>query len=230
MRIAGARRSSKPSGFSVAEVMISLTILSVVMGAIISGSTSLTGAFTASENYSVGQLQVMDYLTLDLRRASEYTFTTSGDKLTLPLTLKLPTYYGADGRTPVAPQRSLVVDEGTGKNKKDKKKFKIISASYYYHYGNLGGTTTVTYSLVNGVLSRAQTPLPTRVVGRGIQQITFTAPTAAATATAAQKEAAIAANPIVVTSVTFATTSRAKQPPPPLSGSTFMREYYYSDY
>lgn len=231
MRIACAHRQLKAKGISLPEVLISLTILSVVMAAVMTGSTALTGALTASEHYSVGQLQVMDYLTLDLRRASEYSFTTDGDKLTLPLTLKLPTYYGTDGRTPVAPQRSIVYNEGPNKNKKQRKKHKVISANYYYHYGNLGGTTTVTYSLVNGVLSRTQTPLPVRVVGRGIKEMTFTSPAVAATATAAQKEAAIAADPMVTTSVVFAKTrERAKQPPAPLSGTTFMREYYYSDY
>ena len=77
----------------MAELMIAVTLFSLIMGAVYASSTGLINAMTASENYSVTQLQAMDYISLDLRRAGSYAFTTSGTTLTLPLDLTLPTYY-----------------------------------------------------------------------------------------------------------------------------------------
>ena len=201
--------------FTLAETMIAAALLSIVMAAVYTSSNALLGSMTASQNYSVSQLVAMDYLSLDLRRATSSTFTTVGTTLTLPLDLTLPQYYAADGRTPNTPQRTLVT---TG-NVKDKKTHKVLRARYYYHYGALGSTVALRYYLFNGILYRKEGTLPARPVGSGIASVTF-----------GPSLAAIAADPVVTTTMTFSPTQRAKAPPPPLSSTTFMRQYYYSDY
>jgi prepilin-type N-terminal cleavage/methylation domain-containing protein len=218
---------SRVSGFSVSEMMVSLVVFGVVMAAAVTGSTSITGVMATAENYSVGQLATVDYLTLDLRRAnSDFEPTVVGDKLTLPITLGLPQYYSADGRTPNPGQRTIVT---VTNKRKHKKKHRVLSARYYSHYGTLGATVPVQYYLLNGSLHRKEGSQPARVIGTDIAEVTFTSPDVGPTATAAEKKAAINANPVVVSTVSFLPTRRSKTTPPPLSNSTFLRQYYYSE-
>lgn len=204
------------TGFSLSEVMIGLTLLGVVMTGVYTSSSVLLGSMTASENYSVTQLQAMDYISLDLRRAKSLpNFKTQNGALTLPMKIYVPEYYAADGHTPSAPQRVLV----SSLTKKEKKKHKIFNALYYYYYGSLSGGVLVTYDLVNGTLYRKEGSFAQRAIGTGISSVTF-----------GPSEAAIEADPVVTATMTFSATKRSKTAPPPLSSTTFMREYYYCDY
>ncbi len=160
------------SGFSVVELSISLTTLAIVLGAIVTATTTFTNVFSSSQNYSVGQLSAADFLTLDLRRASSYSFTKSGNKLTLPLNLTLPKFHAADGRTPDAPERTKVT---TTNKKSTKKKHKIVEARYYYHYNNLGDSIAVQYYLANGALFRKEGTRPARQVAERVRDVTFSA-------------------------------------------------------
>lgn len=214
MRIQNKTSWIRASGFTFAEMMIGATVIGLVMASVYAGTTAVVGSMKATENYSVGQLAAMDYLTLDLRRAKSYNFTTVSGTLTLPLDLYLPQYYAANGQTVNPPQRTLV----TSANKKDKKKHKVFNARYYYHYGTLGATVKVQYFLSNGTLYRKEGTQSQRAIGTGIQAVTF-----------GPDATSIAADPVVTTTITFSATARSKKAPPPLSGTTFMREYYYSD-
>lgn len=204
-------------GFTISETMIALTIMAIVLGSVYSSSTALLGSMKASENYPVGQLAALDYLTLDLRRCQGYSFTTptGTTTLTLPLTLQIPQYYAADGKTPNAPVRTLV----TSGNFKKKKDHKVFSARYYTYYGALGTTVQVQYYLLNGTLYRKEGSLPARPIGNNIASVTF-GPSAAA----------ITADPVVTTTVTFSPSLRSKTAAPTLASTTFMRQFYYSDY
>lgn len=215
MRRPAGKRWLRWGAFTLVETMVGATIFTVVIAAVYMASTTLLSSMTASENYTVGQLQTMDYLSLDLRRATSYSFTTTNGVLTLPLNLTLPQYYQADGRTPNVPQRTLV----TVSNHHDHKDHKVFSANYYYYYGTLGGTVALQYYLSNGSLYRKEGSLPARVIGTNISSVVF-GPSAAA----------IDLDPVVTTTITFLPTKRAKKAPLPLSGSTFMRQYYYSDF
>ena len=226
---------SRIAGWSISQTMIAMTIMLIILGAVYTGSTALLGSMKAAENYSVGQLLAMDYLSLDLRRATTYRFTTSGTTLTLPLNLTLPQFYKANGYEPNVPQRVLV----TSSNNKDKKKHKVFNARYYYTYGNLGGTVAVQYYLSNGTLYRREGTwsdgtvngtfvagqFPARPIGSNIASVSF-GPTAASS----PYDSLIAADPMVTTTVTFNQSLRAKQAAAPLSSTTFMRQYYYSDF
>src|SRR4051794_30620640 len=101
-------RNTRSDGFTLVQTMVAVGIMATLLTAVYSSFTALVGSLKASENYSVGQLMAVDYLTLDMRRCQDYAFTTSGATLTLPLTLQLPQYYASNGKTPNAPQRSLV--------------------------------------------------------------------------------------------------------------------------
>ncbi len=216
------------AGFTIVEMMISATALGVVLTAAITGTTAIRATMVATENYSVGQLATVDYMTLDLRRAvADFAPTITGNKLGLPVTLGLPQYYAADGRTPTAAQKTLVTITNKRKNKK---KHRVISARYYYHYGTLGATVPVQYYILGGSLYRKEGTRAAQVIGTNVADVTFTSPDVGATATSTEKTAAIAANPVVTTTVSFLPTRRSKTAPPSLSNSTFMREYYYSDY
>lgn len=205
-----------PNAFSITEVLIAMTVLGMIMTAVYTSSNALLGSMTASENYSVSQLQAMDFLSLDLRRAKSLpSFTTKNGVLTLPMKLYVAEYYQADGRTTNPPVRVLV----SSTNKKDKKKHKIFNALYYYYYGSLSGGSLVTYDLVNGTLTRQEGSFAKRTIGTGISDVTF-----------GPSETAIEDDPVVTATMTFATTRRSKVAPPPLSSTTFMREYYYCDY
>jgi prepilin-type N-terminal cleavage/methylation domain-containing protein len=214
MRLDKATRFFGVRGFSFAEMMIAASLLGVIMAAVYTSTNSLLGSMKASENYSVGQLMAMDYISLDLRRATSYSFTGT-TPLTLPLNLTLPTFYESNGKTPKVPQRVLV----TSANTKDKKKHKVFSARYYYTYGTLGATVAVQYYLTNGTLYRQEGSLPARAIGSNIASVTF-----------GPDATSIAADPVVTTTITFTQSLRAKVAPPPLSSTTFMRQYYYSDY
>ena len=209
------RLSSSRRGYSLVEMVSAVGAFSVILAAVYTSSTALLNSMTVSESYSVGQLQAMDYISLDLRRATSFTPSGSGNNLTLPLDLTLPQYYQADGRTPNPAQRTTV----TSGNKKDKKQHKVFNALYYYHYGTLGGTVAVRYYLSNGSLYRKEGNLPARIVGTGISGVTF-GPTLND----------IQADPMVTTTMTFLATTRTKTAPPSLSSTTFMRHFYYNDY
>ncbi len=221
-------RPSERDGLTVVEIMISLLVLAVIMAATMTGFTAISGSMAAAENYSVGQLATVDFLTLDLRRsATDFAPFKSGETLTLPITFGLPQYYMTDGRTPSPPQKTLV----TSSNKRsDRKRHRVISARYYYHYGALNQTVPVQYYLLNNVLYRKEGSQAARAVGSGISAVTFSSPAVAADATAQQKLDAIAVDPVVTTTVAFAPTKYSKAAPPSLSNSTFMRQYYYSDF
>lgn len=220
-----SRRDGAPSGFTLAEVMISLTVLSVVLAAAVTGTTAVQRSFATAEGYSVGQLAAVDYLTLDLRRSTSYSFTIQGNKLRLPLNLTLPQYYGTDGRTSLPAQRTKVTET----NRKKKKKHRVVEARFYYHYGSMDVTVPVQYYLSNGILFRKEGTLPAREVGRGIKNVTFSSPAALPSSSATEELALIEVNPVVTTKVEFSATQGSKTEPAPLSNSTFLRQYYYSD-
>ena len=78
--------------------MIALALGSVVTGAAMASMLFLQKSYAATEQYAVNladQSRLMDYLTLDLRRAINASFTTDGSGATNSLTLSVPDYYAA---------------------------------------------------------------------------------------------------------------------------------------
>lgn len=105
----------RSSGFTIAEMMISMAGSAIIIGALMFASVGLQRAFRASEVYAAAQAdqrRLLDYLTRDLRRAVAIATVTSINGSaptkvgTAPVTLQdetglfltLPGYY--KGNTP----------------------------------------------------------------------------------------------------------------------------------
>lgn len=100
----GARDVIHPStpraargGYTLVEMMVALAIGSVVVGGAMAGIVFLQKSYAATEQYAVNladQSRLMDYLTLDLRRAVKADApTTDGSGNVNGLTLYVPGYY-----------------------------------------------------------------------------------------------------------------------------------------
>lgn len=78
------------SAFTLIETIFGISILSIATAAIYIGSLSLQRSFRAAKHYSTthaAQLRVLDYVSLDLRRAYA---VKQGDK---EITMLIPDYY-----------------------------------------------------------------------------------------------------------------------------------------
>lgn len=77
--------------FSLTEVMVTLSISSVALGAILTSSTSLQKSFNAIDTYfatHMQQIRIVDYLSRDVKRG--LVVTTSADLQTV--TIAVPNY------------------------------------------------------------------------------------------------------------------------------------------
>jgi hypothetical protein len=83
-------------GFSAAEMLISTSIATLLLAAIITTSVSLQRSFRAVDEYfatHIQQVRIIDYLSRDVKRG--LTVTTSIDKQSVAVTI--PTYIIAEG-------------------------------------------------------------------------------------------------------------------------------------
>lgn len=97
MKTLNSRRHVR--GFTLVETLFGTTILTMAIGAIYVGSLSLQKSFRAAQHYSsthAAQLRVLDYVSLDLRRAYA---VKQGTK---EITMLIPDYY--DRTDPAKPK------------------------------------------------------------------------------------------------------------------------------
>src|SRR5678815_3085306 len=76
------RQTNSVGGFSLAELLVSLGVTSLVMSALMVGVVSLGKSFKATELYSKSnsaQIRLIDAMAMDLRRAVAISITTSPD-------------------------------------------------------------------------------------------------------------------------------------------------------
>lgn len=74
------RRSAGQRGFTLTEVMVAMTVSTVVAGALMLSLTALSRTFTATEAYSraqAAQIRLIDSVAMDLRRAIGVAITTA---------------------------------------------------------------------------------------------------------------------------------------------------------
>jgi prepilin-type N-terminal cleavage/methylation domain-containing protein len=93
----------RAGGFTLVELLIAVSIYSVIFGALAAGAVALMRAYNATEKYSKAtgdQVRILDYIARDLRLASSVTVSQNSSKLTLTL----PDQYAQ-----VAPSRVLRV-------------------------------------------------------------------------------------------------------------------------
>ena len=95
-------------GYTLVEVLMAMALGSVVLGAAVTAMIFLQKSYAATEQYAVNladQSRLMDYLTLDLRRAVNATFTTDGAGQVNGFVLSVPNYYADAGLTTPNPPR-----------------------------------------------------------------------------------------------------------------------------
>lgn len=94
MNTASLQRSRSIAAWTLSELMVAVTISSLLCGGLITGSILLQKSFVASRYHILAQAQQMrltDYMDLDLRRALSVS-TVGG------LTMTIPDYYDSTGK------------------------------------------------------------------------------------------------------------------------------------
>src|SRR5690242_8752816 len=81
----------RTAGFTLGEMLVAVSVSSIVLAAAIASSVSLQKSFNAVDNYfatHIQQVRVVDYLSRDVNRG--FSVTTSVDLQTV--TVNLPNY------------------------------------------------------------------------------------------------------------------------------------------
>jgi len=95
-------RPSRQRGWTLTELMTAMAVASLMTAGLVIGTVTIQRSFMASRHHieaQAQQMRLMDYMTLDLRRALKVV-TGNGT-----LSVTIPDYYNADG-TPRDPQIS----------------------------------------------------------------------------------------------------------------------------
>ena len=140
------RNLPRTTGFTLSEVLISVSISSIVLAAAIASSVSLQKSFNAVDNYfatHMQQVRIVDYLNRDVNRS--YSATTSVDLQTV--TLNVPNYIIREGDSEAIANPSLI---GTPRSPT----ISYTSGSLQINYGT--STSTVVYSVNNNSILRTE--------------------------------------------------------------------------
>lgn len=126
------------SGFTLAELLITMAIGSAILGVIFTSAIALQKSFTAVDNYfgaHMQQIRIVDYLARDVRRG--LSVTSSTDRRTV--TIKIPKYIIQAGDSD-----ATVSNIGTPRSPS----LAIGNGDYNINYGTSTSTvTTVVYSV-----------------------------------------------------------------------------------
>ena len=99
--------SQKIGGFTLSEMLVSLSLSSIVLAAAITSGVSLQKSFSAVDNYfttHMQQIRIIDYLNRDVKRG--LIVTTSVDLQTV--TMSVPSYIIQGGDTEAVANPSLI--------------------------------------------------------------------------------------------------------------------------
>jgi prepilin-type N-terminal cleavage/methylation domain-containing protein len=97
----------RAGGFTLSEILISVSISSIVLAAAIASSVSLQKSFSAVDNYFASHMQqvrIIDYLNRDVNRG--FSVTTSVDLQTV--TISVPNYIIRAGDSEAVANASLI--------------------------------------------------------------------------------------------------------------------------
>src|SRR5256886_14274192 len=101
------KTTQKIAGFTLSEMLVSLSLSSIVLAAAITSGISLQKSFSAVDNYfstQMQQIRIIDYLNRDVKRG--LIVTTSVDLQTV--TMSVPSYIIQAGDTEAVANPSLV--------------------------------------------------------------------------------------------------------------------------
>src|SRR5437660_11616052 len=101
------KTSQSIAGFTLSEMLVSLSLSSIVLAATITAGVSLQKSFTAVDNYfttHMQQIRIIDYLSRDVKRG--LIVTTSVDLQSV--TMNLPNYIIQAGDSEAVANPSLI--------------------------------------------------------------------------------------------------------------------------
>ena len=136
----------RTAGFTLGEMLVAVSVSSIVLAAAIASSVSLQKSFNAVDNYfatHIQQVRVVDYLSRDVNRG--FSVTTSVDLQTV--TVNLPNYIIQAGDPEAVGNSSLI---GTPRSPT----VSYASGAAQINYGT--STSTVAYSVSNNSIRRTE--------------------------------------------------------------------------
>jgi prepilin-type N-terminal cleavage/methylation domain-containing protein len=144
--------SQKITGFTLSELLVSVSLSSIILAAAITCGISLEKSFNATDNYlatHIQQVRIIDYLNRDVKRG--LIVTTSVDLQSVTMTL--PNYLIQAG-DPEAVNPSLI---GTPRTPT----IAYTSNGFQVNYGN--STTSVVYSINGNSIVRIENGVVTTI-------------------------------------------------------------------
>jgi prepilin-type N-terminal cleavage/methylation domain-containing protein len=145
--------SQKTSGFTLSELLVTLSLSSVVLAAAITCGVSLQKSFNATDNYlatHIQQVRIIDYLNRDVKRG--LIVTTSVDLQSV--TMSLPNYLIQAGDSEALANPSLI---GTPRTPT----ISYTSNGWQVNYGI--STTNVVYSINGNSIVRIENGVVTTI-------------------------------------------------------------------
>jgi len=136
----------RTAGFTLSELLVSVSISSIVLAAAVASSISLQKSFNAVDHYfatHIQQVRIIDYLSRDVNRG--LSVTTSVDLQTV--TVNLPNYIIQAGDPEAVGNSSLI---GTPRSPT----VSYASGAAQIDYG--ASTSTVVYSVSNSSIQRTE--------------------------------------------------------------------------
>ena len=136
----------RTAGFTLGEMLVAVSVSSIVLAAAIASSVSLQKSFNAVDNYfatTIQQVRIIDYLSRDVNRG--FSVTTSVDLQTV--TVNLPNYIIQAGDPEAVGNSSLI---GTPRSPT----VSYATGAAQINYG--ASTSTVVYSISNSTIQRTE--------------------------------------------------------------------------
>jgi prepilin-type N-terminal cleavage/methylation domain-containing protein len=147
------KTSQSIAGFTLSEMLVSLSLSSIVLAAAITSGVSLQKSFSAVDNYfstQMQQIRIIDYLNRDVKRG--LIVTTSVDLQSV--TMNLPNYIIQTGDSEAVGNPSLV---GTPRTPT----VAYTSSGWQVNYSP--STTTVVYSISGSSILRTENGVVTTI-------------------------------------------------------------------
>lgn len=134
-------RKAPGAGFTLVEMLISVTIFTLFLAGLVLGTTAFQNLFFAQDNYyqsTDDQMRVLDYIARDVRDALSGTVSNNGQTLTV----SLPDYINPTTNQP----RTPTLTAGP-----------LKSAGNVSYFANSGDSVTVAYAVSGNTITRTQT-------------------------------------------------------------------------
>jgi prepilin-type N-terminal cleavage/methylation domain-containing protein len=151
----------RTAGFTLSEMLVVVSVSSIVLAAAVASGVSLQKSFSAADNYfatHMQQVRIIDYLSRDVNRG--LSVTTSVDLQSV--TVNLPNYIIQAGDPETIANPSLI---GTPRSPT----VSYISGDLRINYGT--STSTVVYSVSNSSIQRTENGAVTTIASSTDQLI-----------------------------------------------------------